>query len=355
MTDAERPFRSLARPDDAGRPRPRLRRRPPRAPAPRPAPASSARTLRSHRRSPTMSALIPYLVVRDARAAIAWYAEAFGARTVGDPYLDDDRIGHAELEVAGATALPGRPVPRARPDRAGRRPGRRSPCTSRCPTSTPPWPGPRPPARPSSARPPTTPVRPHRRDRRPLRPPLDAADRPAAADPGPAPGRRRLPDPAGARRRAAPATSTRRCSAGPPSPAGCPTAGRSRAPTPMIGIGGGSAEPGAVPMYAVDDIEVAVAAVRTAGGEAGEIERQSYGLVRALPRRPGPAVLAGSAGLTAVRRGPPAGSARAPARGLGGRRPARRRGRRCRGPRPRAARRPAAGRGARAGAGRPPG
>ena len=37
-------------------------------------------------------------------------------------------------------------------------------------------------------------------------------------------------------------------------------------------------EPGIVPMYAVDDIEVAVAAVRTAGGQAGEIERQSYGL-----------------------------------------------------------------------------
>ena len=31
-------------------------------------------------------------------------------------------------------------------------------------------------------------------------------------------------------------------------------------------------------MYAVDDIEVAVAAVRTAGGEAGEIDRQPYGL-----------------------------------------------------------------------------
>jgi predicted enzyme related to lactoylglutathione lyase len=46
----------------------------------------------------------------------------------------------------------------------------------------------------------------------------------------------------------------------------------------MVGIGGGSSEPGTVPMYAVDDIEVAVAAVRTAGGEAGEIERQSYGL-----------------------------------------------------------------------------
>jgi predicted enzyme related to lactoylglutathione lyase len=48
--------------------------------------------------------------------------------------------------------------------------------------------------------------------------------------------------------------------------------------TPMTGIGGGSPEPAVVPMYAVDDIEVAVAAVRTAGGEAGEIDRQPYGL-----------------------------------------------------------------------------
>jgi hypothetical protein len=31
-------------------------------------------------------------------------------------------------------------------------------------------------------------------------------------------------------------------------------------------------------MYAVDDIEVAVAAVLTAGGQAEEIERKSFGL-----------------------------------------------------------------------------
>jgi predicted enzyme related to lactoylglutathione lyase len=31
-------------------------------------------------------------------------------------------------------------------------------------------------------------------------------------------------------------------------------------------------------MYAVDDIEVAVAAVRTAGGEAGDTDRAPYGL-----------------------------------------------------------------------------
>ena len=51
-----------------------------------------------------------------------------------------------------------------------------------------------------------------------------------------------------------------------------------RGVTPMIGIGGGADAPAVVPMYAVDDIEVAVAAVRTAGGEAGETERQSFGL-----------------------------------------------------------------------------
>ncbi len=51
-----------------------------------------------------MSQLIPYLAVRDARAALAWYADAFGARVVGDPYvMDDDRIGHAEVQVADAT------------------------------------------------------------------------------------------------------------------------------------------------------------------------------------------------------------------------------------------------------------
>ena len=49
--------------------------------------------------------------------------------------------------------------------------------------------------------------------------------------------------------------------------------------TPMVGVHGGQeTDLGAVPMYAVDDIEVAVAAVQTAGGQAGEIEQRSYGL-----------------------------------------------------------------------------
>src|SRR5439155_18543231 len=53
---------------------------------------------------PAMSQLTPYLAVRDARAAIDWYTDAFGARLVGDPYvMDDDRIGHAEIEIGVAT------------------------------------------------------------------------------------------------------------------------------------------------------------------------------------------------------------------------------------------------------------
>jgi predicted enzyme related to lactoylglutathione lyase len=48
------------------------------------------------------SAALPYLCVSDARTAIAWYTEAFGAMVVGEPIaMDDGRIGHAELEING--------------------------------------------------------------------------------------------------------------------------------------------------------------------------------------------------------------------------------------------------------------
>ena len=47
-------------------------------------------------------AALPYLCVPDARAAIAWYTDAFGAVVVGEPIvMDDGRIGHAELEING--------------------------------------------------------------------------------------------------------------------------------------------------------------------------------------------------------------------------------------------------------------
>lgn len=49
-------------------------------------------------------AALPYLAVAGAREAIAWYADAFGAVLVGDPIvMDDGRVGHAELSIAGGT------------------------------------------------------------------------------------------------------------------------------------------------------------------------------------------------------------------------------------------------------------
>ncbi len=45
-------------------------------------------------------AAIPYLAVSDARRAIDWYIDVFGARVVHEPIvMPDDRIGHVELEV----------------------------------------------------------------------------------------------------------------------------------------------------------------------------------------------------------------------------------------------------------------
>jgi predicted enzyme related to lactoylglutathione lyase len=49
---------------------------------------------------PPRPAALPYLTVGDARAAIAWYADAFGAVTVGEPIvMEDGRIGHAEIAI----------------------------------------------------------------------------------------------------------------------------------------------------------------------------------------------------------------------------------------------------------------
>lgn len=52
----------------------------------------------------TLGAAVPYLAVADGRRALAWYADVFGARVVGDPIvMPDGRIGHAELALAGGT------------------------------------------------------------------------------------------------------------------------------------------------------------------------------------------------------------------------------------------------------------
>ena len=50
-----------------------------------------------------VSELTPYLCVRDARAAIEWYADVLGAEVTYPPIvMDDGRIGHVELAVDGA-------------------------------------------------------------------------------------------------------------------------------------------------------------------------------------------------------------------------------------------------------------
>ena len=51
-------------------------------------------------------AVTPYIAVADARRALDWYAEAFGARRRGDPIvMPDGRIGHAEIEVEGGLLM----------------------------------------------------------------------------------------------------------------------------------------------------------------------------------------------------------------------------------------------------------
>ena len=50
--------------------------------------------------APPRPAALPYLAVANAREAIAWYTDTFGATLVGDMYeMDDGRIGHAELQI----------------------------------------------------------------------------------------------------------------------------------------------------------------------------------------------------------------------------------------------------------------
>ena len=47
---------------------------------------------------------------------------------------------------------------------------------------------------------------------------------------------------------------------------------------PMSGLQGGHPQPTVVPMYQVDDIEAAVAAVRRLGGTSTDPEAQPYGI-----------------------------------------------------------------------------
>jgi uncharacterized glyoxalase superfamily protein PhnB len=52
------------------------------------------------------SALTPYIVVSDARRAMDWYIEVFGARRRGEPYVNaDGTIGHAEVAIGDAVLM----------------------------------------------------------------------------------------------------------------------------------------------------------------------------------------------------------------------------------------------------------
>ncbi|HEX2134146.1 MAG TPA: VOC family protein [Actinophytocola sp.] len=50
--------------------------------------------------------LSPYIVVSDARAALAWYTEVFGARQRGELYVNaDGTVGHAEVGLGDAVLM----------------------------------------------------------------------------------------------------------------------------------------------------------------------------------------------------------------------------------------------------------
>jgi uncharacterized glyoxalase superfamily protein PhnB len=50
--------------------------------------------------------LTPYIVVSDARAALDWYAEVFGATRRGELHVNaDDTIGHAEVRIGDAVLM----------------------------------------------------------------------------------------------------------------------------------------------------------------------------------------------------------------------------------------------------------
>ena len=50
--------------------------------------------------------LKPYLIVEDGREALDWYVRVFGAKRRGEPYvMEDGSIGHAELAIGAAVLM----------------------------------------------------------------------------------------------------------------------------------------------------------------------------------------------------------------------------------------------------------
>jgi uncharacterized glyoxalase superfamily protein PhnB len=206
------------------------------------------------------AALVPYLAVRDARAAMAWYADALGARVVGDPYQDGDRVGHAELDVAGATLYLADEYPEM---------GLTGPEDGRCSVTL----------HMSVPDVDAVAARAEAMGATVERPPTDAPYGRTGVIVDPYGHRWMLQTPTSPAADGARARDFYEAVLGWHAvPGRVPDGWQVDGVSPMTGIGGGATDPAVVPMYAVDDIEVAVAAVRTAGGQAGETERQSFGL-----------------------------------------------------------------------------
>jgi uncharacterized glyoxalase superfamily protein PhnB len=61
---------------------------------------------RAGREPDSPPALAPYIVVSDARRALDWYVEVFGAQRRGEPYVNaDGTIGHAEVGIGDAVLM----------------------------------------------------------------------------------------------------------------------------------------------------------------------------------------------------------------------------------------------------------
>lgn len=57
-------------------------------------------------RADAVGGVTPYLIVADARRAVDWYVEVFGARPRGKPLvMEDGRIGHAEIDLGASTVF----------------------------------------------------------------------------------------------------------------------------------------------------------------------------------------------------------------------------------------------------------
>jgi uncharacterized glyoxalase superfamily protein PhnB len=102
------PFDMLRRSDQPVSPNPAfaadLRRRLVALLDPQPPTTSGGTVTLTDRATPVKRSLRPYIAVRGAAEAIAFYAGAFGATTVGEAYIaEDGRIGHAELDIDGAS------------------------------------------------------------------------------------------------------------------------------------------------------------------------------------------------------------------------------------------------------------